>query len=56
MQTIKDADVQRYESYMSYIDIVWKSNNNKMVFINTLNTKVLDVMTVKCNVTLSGAK
>jgi hypothetical protein len=41
---------------MSYIDIVWKSNNNKLAFINTLNTKVLDVMTSKCNVTISGVK
>ena len=41
---------------MSYIDIVWKSNNNKLAFINTLNTNVLDVMTSKCNVTISGVK
>ena len=46
----------RYESYMSYIDIVWKSNNNKLAFINTLNTMKLDVMTYKCNVTIQGVK
>ena len=41
---------------MSYIDIVWKSNNNKLAFINTLNTMKLDVMTYKCNVTIQGVK